>query len=173
MFLQGKKIQLRAIEPSDVNIIYKWENNLNNWQLSNTLTPFSKNIIEQYIETSHRDIYENKQLRLMIDTKEYKTVGAIDLFDFDPYNQRTGVGILINETQDRRNAYASEALELLINYCRDVLALKQLYCNISINKEASIALFEKLNFEQTGLKKQWQRVAHNKWEDVLFFQLIF
>ena len=172
--LKGENIVLRAVEPKDAELIFEWENNTDNWQVSNTLSPFSRDTIQMYIEIAQKDIFENKQLRLMIDSKDtLKTIGAVDLFDFDPFNQRAGIGILINDIADRRKAYASDALETLIDYASNILALKQLYCNIGVNNKSSINLFEKFGFEKIGVKKQWQRTAQNKWEDELFYQLIF
>lgn len=172
--LKGNKITLRAIEPADAQLIFDWENNENNWQLSNTLSPFSLHTIEQYVETAHRDIYENKQLRLMIvELESGKTVGSIDLFDFDPYHLRAGVGVLINDTIDRQKGLASEALDILKSYTKDVLALKQLYCTISEKNKNSIELFEAKGFVQNGVQKQWQRVSSEIWEDLRLYQLLF
>ena len=172
--LKGQKIRLRAVEPSDAKLIFEWENNEQNWQLSQTLVPFSMHTIKQYVETASDDIFEAKQLRLMIvDLKSEKTIGSIDLFDFDAYNLKAGVGILINDKTDRKQGFAKESLELLKEYSKEFLGLKQLYCNISIDNKASIALFENCDFVKTGTKKNWERTSSTKWEDVFFYQLIF
>lgn len=171
--LKGKNLILRALEPSDVDLLYNWENNEKFWHLSNTITPFSRFILEQYILNSHQDIYTTKQLRLMIDKMgaiQNEPIGSIDLFDFDPTNKRAGIGILISENEQNKG-YASEALELLIKYCIDTLQLHQIYCNISIDNQASIKLFEKYNFTSIGLKKDWILV-NGKWVDEYIFQLI-
>ena len=172
--LKGQKVRLRAVEPSDAKLIFEWENNEQNWQLSQTLVPFSMHTINQYVETAHKDIFENKQLRLMIvDLQSEKTIGSIDLFDFDAYNLKAGVGVLINDASDRKQGFAKESLELLINYSKDVLMLKQLYCNIGVHNLASISLFESCDFIKTGTKKNWERISSNQWEDIFFFQLCF
>ncbi len=172
--LKGKHILLRAVEPEDAQIIFDWENNEQNWQLSNTLTPFSKHTIAQYTDVAQQDIFENKQLRLMIDTlDESVTVGSIDLFDFNPFHLRAGVGILINDHSDRKKGLAKESLDLLIKYTRNTLVLRQLFCNIGESNTASIRLFESAGFIKTGVQKQWQRVSQDKWEDVFFYQLVF
>src|SRR6185436_12887613 len=103
MQLIGELIRLRALEPSDVDLLYQWENDASVWSVSGTLAPFSKFVLEQYLASSHQDIYSNKQLRLMIDLSanneedepESRGIGCIDLFDFDPKNRKAGVGILI------------------------------------------------------------------------------
>jgi diamine N-acetyltransferase len=156
----GYDIILRAPEPSDIDILYRWENDMEIWHVSNTYTPFSKYILEKYIETAHLDIYQVKQLRLMIDVREngahhVRTVGAIDLFDFDPYHNRAGVGILIGEKSDRKKGYASAALEEFIGYSFNTLLLHQLYCNITQGNEESLKLFKKFGFKISGKKTEW------------------
>ena len=171
MKLKGQHIQLRAIEPSDIDVLYQWENDAETWMVSNTQSPFSRFVLEQYITSSHQDIYSVKQLRLIICNEENKAIGSIDLFDFDPNHLRAGVGILIAEKADRKKGYASEALSLLMDYCFSVLNLHQLYCNITIDNEPSILLFQKHGFQITGMKKQWVRDGES-FKDELLLQRI-
>ncbi len=172
--LENDLIKLRAVETSDIDLIYEWENNPDIWLVSNTLTPFSKHIIKKYIETAHLDIYETKQLRLMIETKngeKEKTIGAIDLFDFDPRNRRAGIGILIGDKKSRRNGYASASLNILIPYAFKTLLLHQLYCNISVSNKASLNLFKSNGFKIVGEKKEWLFTG-KEYEGEYFLQLI-
>ncbi|MDX9695593.1 MAG: GNAT family protein [Bacteroidales bacterium] len=172
--LEGNVTRLRPVEPSDIDLIYQWENDSSVWQMSNTLTPFSKYVIEQFIETAQLDIFQTKQLRLMIDRTDgnnIKTIGTIDLFDFDPLHMRAGIGILIAKDTDRENGFASDALNTLINYCFSTLLLHQIYCNICPNNIASINLFTSKGFELVGAKKDWVRTPEG-WEDELMFQLV-
>ena len=175
--LEGKDIKLRAIEPSDSNLIYKWENDTTIWHAGNTIEPFSKHIIDKYVNNAHLDLFQSNQLRLMIDTKgddgfSKKTVGSIDLFDIDSMHQRAGVGVLIAEKEARNRGFASQALKVLINYCSEVLLLHQLYCNIDEDNDPSIQLFRKNGFEITGEKKDWIRTKEG-WKTEYFLQLIF
>jgi diamine N-acetyltransferase len=171
--LNGNKIRLRALEPSDIDLLYTWENDEQLWNLSNTITPVSRFALEQYVLSSQNDIFAARQLRLMIEKKESEnagTIGSIDLFDFDPVNKRAGIGILILKAEQKKG-YASEALELLVNYCFGVLKLHQVYCNISVDNTASIRLFKKFGFDESGIKKEWL-MKNDKWENELFLQLI-
>lgn len=153
MKLQGKICTLRAVEPHDVNHFFKWENDTDIWLVSGTTTPFSRNDLERYVR-SIRDIYADRQLRLVISSPE-KPVGSIDLFDFDPLHKRTGVGILIGEKDARNKGIALDALLTVVDYAFDTLQLHQLYANIPANNEASIALFEKAGFEKAGVRRDW------------------
>ena len=170
--LKGEKVYLRAIEPSDIDEVYQWENDTSIWHLSNTISPYSRFVLEQYLAEAHQDIYTSKQLRLVICMPDGKPIGCIDLFDFDPLNLRAGIGILIVDTADRGKGYASEALALLTAYCRDTLHLHQLYCNISSGNESSLRLFATQGFEVCGVKKEWLRDKEG-WRDESMLQLIF
>ncbi len=170
-WLTHGKIILRPLEPEDVEVLYRWENNMDLWELSNTRTPFSKYLLTEYIKNSAKDIYETRQLRLIIENWEKHAVGAIDLFDFDPYHMRAGVGILIYNREDRGRGYASDALAALADFALSSLGLKQLFANIAADNTVSINLFEKAGFEMNGVKKYWIKTATG-WKDEYFFQKI-
>ena len=170
--LKGNTIYLRALEPEDLAFIYKIENDESIWEVSNTQTPYSKFLIKQYLENAHQDIYEAKQLRLAICLNDTDTaVGLIDLFDFDPTNNRAGIGIIVHQENNRNNGIGSEALQLLISYCFTHLQLNQLFANIGTENEISIGLFTKFGFNLIGIKKQWNKV-NSLYKDEALYQLI-
>ena len=169
--LKGTHINLRALEPEDLAFLFKIENNESFWEISHTQTPFSKFILKQYLENAHLDIYEAKQLRLVIeDNTSLNTIGMIDLFDFNPQHKRAGIGILIHPDY-QQNGFASEALQLLIKYCFTYLQMHQLYANITDDNKNSIRLFSKHNFKEIGIKKDWI-FTNNTYKNEILFQLI-
>ena len=169
--LYGEHIFLRALEPEDFDLIFSVENNEEFWEISTNSTPYSRYIIKQYLENSHKDIYEVKQLRLVISRNDKTPVGLIDLFDFEPKHRRAAVGIVINDKDNRGSGYGAEALELLCNFCFSHLGLHQLYANIGIDNIPSQQLFEKRGFKKSGHKKDWNFI-NGKFKDELVYQLI-
>ncbi|MBA3900659.1 MAG: GNAT family N-acetyltransferase [Bacteroidetes bacterium] len=167
--LKGDKLTLRALEPSDASILYRWENDPEVWSVSNTLVPFSKHLLEQYVNSA-QDIYLIKQLRFMI-CIENNPIGTIDLFDFEPFHQRAGIGIIIAEKSQRQKGYASEAVDIIVDYCFSHLLLHQLYCNIQSSNEPSMKLFLEKNFNLVGVKKDWNRTKDG-FDDEYLLQLI-
>ena len=162
---------LRAVDLEDLDFIYELENNPAIWEFGHTLTPYSKFAIREYLENAHRDIYEVKQLRLAICNTEGQIKGVIDLYDFDPYHKRAGVGIVISQESDRARGLATAALELMIDYAFDHLRLHQLYAGIAEDNHASRKLFEKLRFRESGIKKDW--IATQKsYKDEYLYQLL-
>lgn len=158
MTLKGEHIYLRALEPEDLDFIYEIENNQDIWEISNTITPYSKFLIKQYLEQAHKDIYEVKQLRLVICNFDHVAIGMIDLFEFDVKNKRAGVGILIKDSFNRQKGFGKAALQLLTNYCKSHLDIHQLFCNVSEDNLRSLKLFQNQGFSIIGLKKDWNFV---------------
>ncbi len=172
--LAGKHIKLRAIEPSDLDVLYEWENDPANWLVSNTTAPFSRHVLRKYLDKAHLDIYEARQLRLMIERsdtsdKENEVIGIIDLFDFDPLHLRAGIGILIARKEDRMKGLATEALSILIDYAFRNLHLHQVYCHVSEDNPGSLKLFRKLGFQEAGKHVDWLR-SKDQWLDVYILQ---
>ncbi|WP_430813206.1 GNAT family N-acetyltransferase [Carboxylicivirga sp. RSCT41] len=162
------EIALRALEPEDIDLLYKWENDMKIWEVSNTLTPFSKYQLVKYIEQAQLDVFQTKQLRLIIESERSKEViGMIDLFDFDGFHQRGGVGIIIHEDH-RQKGYAFEALRLFSDYCFQHLGINQLYANISAENKASLTLFEKVGFKLVGVKKKWRKTKDGFIDECLY-----
>ena len=115
-FLKNDTLHLRALEPEDLEALYKWENDTDVWRYGSAMSPYSKYVLRQYIVDAQTDIFESKQLRFMISlNQENSRIGTIDLYDFDPLNSRCGVGIYI-DPEYRKEGFAKQALILLQKY---------------------------------------------------------
>ena len=140
--LENENIRLRAVEPEDLDRLYAWENNTRLWDVGNTRNPYSRFVLKQYIVDSDKDIYESKQLRLMmVSVQTGETVGTVDLFDFDIHNSRIALGLFVDAAYQGKG-YAKESLHLVEEYVFDYLKINQLYCHISEKNTPSIRLFE-------------------------------
>lgn len=171
--LESDSLILRALEPQDLDYLFQTENEVQIWNLSDTLIPFSKRTLKEYANSIH-DLAAQKQFRFIIQLKDSKKqIGMVDLFDYDAINARAGVGIVITETKERNKGYAFEALNLLSEYAKQTLFLNQLYCSIHESNVNSIHLFQKIGFTKMGTRKNWFKVNHNQWEDEIEFQLLF
>ena len=164
-------IRLRALEPSDLELLYLWENDPEVWRVSGTLSPISRERLARFIEEQNYDLYATRQMRLIIEA-EGAIVGSIDIFDFDPQHLRFGIGILIYQESDRRKGYAKEAIEAIVEYGRNTLNLKQIWANIAADNIASITLFESCGFSKCAHRKEWINRG-GEFIDEVEYQLIF
>ena len=85
---------------------------------------------------------------------------------------RAGIGILIHGAGDRGRGFASDALDVLCRYARQVLGLHQLWCSVAPDNAASLALFRRAGFAECGRKREWRRTPDG-WADELLLQKIF
>ena len=161
---------LRAMEPEDLDTLYKIENNQELWAVSATNVPYSRFALHEYVETNTNDIYADKQVRLMIDNDAGETVGIIDLMNFSPQHSRAEVGIVIMKPH-RQKGYATAAMEKLVAYARQTLHLHQLFLVTECDNENCLLLFEKLGFEKTALLKQWLQQKEGVYNDACLMQL--
>lgn len=148
------RVTLRAMEPEDLDLLYRIENDNSLWNVGITNVPYSRYILRDFIASSTGDIYKDGQVRLIIENSEREVVGIADLVNFDARNCRAEVGIVI-ECQHQRKGYAAEALSLMADYSRKVLHLHQLYAIVSKDNFASIALFSKAGYQVTAEMKDW------------------
>lgn len=168
---EENRCSLRALEPSDLEAMYLWENDREIWRVSGNTAPLSRERLAQFIEEQSYDIYATRQMRLIIEANGV-AVGTLDIFDFDPQHLRFGIGILVYAAEDRRHGYARSAIEAIKEYGRETLGVKQIWASVADNNPASIALFEGAGFEHCGTRRAWLRTATG-YVDQREYQCIF
>ena len=171
MVVNETNIKLRALEPSDLELLYLWENDHEVWRVSETIAPISRARLHKLIEDQDYDIHASRQMRLMIDVDDI-AVGCVDLFNFEPLHRRLGLGILIYADEHRRKGYATKVIEQVKSYAYNTLGLRQIWVNIDVDNPASIALFESCGFERSAYRKEWI-YRDGTFVDELEYQYIF
>lgn len=167
--LEGHIVRLRAVEPDDLDTLYKWENDPEVWPVSGTTEPFSRHQMKRFIE-GQQDIgvFRAGQLRLMIEPRSGgQPVGAVDLFDVEPLHQRAGAGILIYSPDNRGQGFATDTIEILCNYAGRTLRLHQLWCTVGADNKASLQLFRSAGFTQTGTRRDWLWTPNGYMDEIL------
>lgn len=147
-------VKLRAIEPEDLDMLYRIENDTRLWNVGATNVPYSRYTLHDYIATSSDDIYADRQVRMMVENAEGQAVGMADLINFAPQHLRAETGIVIVDGE-RRKGYGRAALDALCDYARRVLHLHQLYGVVAVDNEAALMLYQKAGFSRQSVLKEW------------------
>ncbi len=164
-------IHLRALEPEDLELLYRIENNDVLWRVGTTNVPYSRYVLHDYIANTHSDIYADRQLRLMIEDDEHRVVGIIDLVNFDPRHLRAEVGIVICDDR-RRQYYATAAVRELCRYAQDILHLHQLYVIVDVENQAALQLFQHVGFQTVNTLHDWLSTG-SEYHDAVMMQTFF
>jgi diamine N-acetyltransferase len=169
--LSNDIVTLRALEPTDLDILYRWENDTSLWVVSDTVAPYSREALWHYLQEYTGDIYAQRQLRLIIAmTENDHPVGTVDFLNFDPLNNRAELGLFI-EKDMRGKGLGRQALDLITVYSRDHLGLRQLYVFIATDNEVCIHLFEQYGYRQVGVIESWVKRG-TTYHDVALMQMI-
>lgn len=167
-------MRLRALELSDIELLFEWENDLELWEVGNTLRPLSHYAIENYILTSqNEDLATTKQMRLMIDLETPNlttTIGCIDIFDFNLKDSKAAIGIFICQSE-RHKGYAKQAILQIEEMIKKTYCLHQLYAHVLDTNQESKALFNSCNYFKTATLKDWV-IRNNKHINVELYQKI-
>ena len=105
-------------------------------------------------------------------SRMFRTVGTIDLFEYDPLHGRAGIGILIYDRNDRCRGYAGDAVGTLCRYARERLRMHQLWCSVGADNEASLRLFRSLGFREIGTRRDWLWTPEGYRDEVMLQKIL-
>lgn len=163
--------QLRAMEPEDLDLLYKIENDVKLWNVSATNVPYSRYVLHDYVAHSSGDIYTDKQVRLMVENECGNTIGMVDIVNFTPQHQRAELGIVIQE-QFRGKGYGKAVVSEILKYAYRVLHLHQIYVVVSADRIKVRTLFARLGFTEGRRLADWLRDGKD-YRDAVVMQYVF
>jgi diamine N-acetyltransferase len=169
MKLEG--IFLRALEPEDLDVLLQLENDSSLWKYSNRTEPFSRDLLQKYIDQQEQDIFEVKQKRFVVSYPDQTPIGFVDLFDFEPLHRRAGIGVIIHPDHQGKG-YAKRALELVEEFAKKQLNLHSLFANIAVENSASLKVFESCEFNRIAEKKEWNFYEGRFHDEYLYQKLL-
>ncbi|MCR5820785.1 MAG: GNAT family N-acetyltransferase [Bacteroidaceae bacterium] len=161
-------ITLRALEPEDLELLYRIENNPDYWHWGPTNVPYSRFVLRQYLQDNTSDIFADKQVRLVAVCGS-EPVGLVDLTDFDPQHGRAQIGLcLLPEWQGKH--ISLPVVEALKGFSAR-LHLRQIYALIAVTNTPAMHLFASASFRHTATLDSWLRLPDNSYTDVAVWQL--
>ena len=168
---QNPKVHLRALEPEDLELLYRIENDVKLWNVGTSNVPYSRYTLHNYIASATGDIYTDRQVRMMIENEQHEVVGIVDLVNFDPSNRKAELGLIIEEPF-RHSGYAKSAIERISDYAVNILHLHQLFATIDITNEPCVRLFRKLGYQESARLKDWLFDGKD-YHDAIVMQILF
>ncbi|MBR1409941.1 MAG: GNAT family N-acetyltransferase [Prevotella sp.] len=166
-----KDIRFRAIEPEDLDLLYRIENDVETWNVGTSNVPYSRYLLHDYVANSKNDIYADRQVRMMVEDTEGNVVGVVDLVNFDPSNCRAELGLIILSSY-RHQGYGTVVLERISDYAQRILHLHQIYVYVDCRNEVSLRLFKKAGFCVGAEIKDWLYDGRN-YRDSMLLQRVF
>lgn len=166
MLRQLPPVRFRAVEPDDARFLFEIENDESAWEDSDTLAPYSFNLLREYAENYKADPLSEGQLRLVALDISGNPVGLLDFYDISFVHNTSYIGIYVHPGS-RRKGYAASIINQAISYARRRLNLNALGAKILSHNSASISLFEKAGFSVAGILPQWRRTLQGRSDLIL------
>ncbi len=154
-FLEGERIYLREVRPSDVNEnYYRWMNDREVVdQLESRFYPNSMEGLREYVIKKLGD-RDNIFLAIVLKDGD-RHIGNIKLGPINWIHRFADIGILIGEKDCWGKGYASEAIGAVVNYAFSELNLNKLTASMYDVNKGSLKAFQKVGFIVEGVRKQY------------------
>ncbi len=165
---QGKRVRLRAIEPSDWQVYFTWNQDHGQARrVAGLPVPQSAEAVRQWAQQESIRKPDGDAFRFVIEDDSGEVVGDLSTHHCDPRVGSFSYGITIGR-EHRRMGYAAEAIALVLRYYFQELRYQKVTVSIYSFNEASICLHEKLGFLAEG---RIRRTAFTKGEH--FDELVY
>lgn len=150
----SSSVRLRALEPEDLDLLYRIENDERLWAVGPTSVPYSRYALHDYVAHQTGDIYTERQVRLVIEIDGKDVAGLVDVVNFDPKHLRAEVGMVVEQPY-RGRGVGRAALLCLHDYALSTLHLHQLYAIIDSDNEVCLMLFRQMGYSDDATLHDW------------------
>jgi len=166
MNYHGKRITLRAIEQSDLELLQQWSNDRSiNYQLGGWHFPSSKRDQQKWFDSL--SVHSNDQ-RFAIQSDYGDLIGMANLVSINWKDGNAIHGMLLGDTENRGKGYGVDTIMTIGKYAFEELGLKRLDTTIIAYNEASLGVYmNKCGWKQEGIKKDYYFRKNKRWDQVI------
>ncbi|MDP2661006.1 MAG: GNAT family protein [Dehalococcoidia bacterium] len=164
--MKGERVRLRPITWDDLGNIANWRNKA-----------FDSFFGDEYLTAVGQIAWFERYKadptqRLFIVETEGSPIGCIGLANIDRHHQSADLGrTLIGIDYERRNGYALEAVQILIDYAFKEMNLHRLSLEVFSHNEEAWHLYTAAGFVQEGILREaiWKG---GQWRDVMIMGIL-
>lgn len=164
-------ITLRAPEPTDLDMLYLWENDTDEQHSTLRTGPTSRHQLSAYLNNYDGDIFNMGGLRYIIELPDKTPVGTIDIYDFERRARHAFVAIYI-ATAYRHRHIATQALNTIHHKMADTLGMHSLCAIVAADNIPSQILFNKAGYKHAGTLRQWINTYTNRIDALLLQKIL-
>lgn len=153
MNLKGRKVTLRAIEPSDLEFLRSMMNDKNIGEgLIDLSFPISSTMQEKWFQTT---IENHNDYKFVIETEKDGVVGLVNMGNINWINRVVhNTGIKVDSKRITESGIALDAMVTLFNFIFYQLNLNRIEGSVLVDNEQSIALTKLLGYTVEGTLRQ-------------------
>lgn len=165
---QGKRIRLRAVEPSDWKSFVEWDLDSDTARGAFFIPfPRSEEAARRWAEQQAVQAPVNDNFRMVIEELDGKVVGTINTHSCEPRHGTFAYGIAVAK-EYREKGYASEAITMVLRYFFRELRYQKATAHVYSFNEASMRLHESLGFKLEGRIRRMIYTGGEFYDDIIY-----
>lgn len=171
MMLQSKRIVFRKMEIEDIPTYHQWRNDLEVMQTTNLdLDRYSVEETKQFVETVILGSEQSKTY--ILEERDEKTaIGITSLIHIDYKNRNAECVIDIGNKEYWGKGYATEALQLLLDYAFLELNMHRIALRVFSFNEKAIHVYKKIGFMEEGRSRE-SIYRNGEWHDIIHMGIL-
>ncbi len=169
--INASRVSLRWVSEEDVDALYRIFSNAEVMRYWSTPPLADRNAAIELLQEIHDGFRLQTSLKWGIARRtDDALIGTTTLFNLDLDNHRAEIGYGLDRAHWGKG-YMNEALQALLVYAFEELALHRIEADVDPRNSASIKTVERLGFQPEGyLRERWQ--VNGEIQDSLFYGLL-
>lgn len=167
-YWQGPTVRLRALEPSDADTFYEWNQDS---EMARNLywVPFPQSLegVRRWAQETAMRRPEDDNFFWVIETLQGTFVGSISTHHCDRRNGTFKYGVAVMQ-EHWRKGYASEATGLVLRYYFEELRYQKANAEVYEFNEPSIRLHERIGFQLEGRLRRMIYTEGKYWDMLVY-----
>lgn len=169
--INANRVSLRWISDADIDALYRIFSHTEVMRYWSAPPLADRNAAVKLLHDIHDDFRRQKFLKWGISRRtDDALIGTVTLFNLESGNHRAEIGYCLDRSEWGKG-YMNEALQALLAYAFEELAIHRIEADVDPRNSASIRTVERLGFKQEGyLRERWQ--VNGEIQDTVFFGLL-
>lgn len=151
--VEGRLVRLRAREPEDEPLLYRWFNDPEVTQHLTLRYPLSHAQEKAFIESTSRIGYNNASFGVET-IAESRLIGGVGLENVSPENRSAILGIAIGDKAFWDGGYGTDAMRVLCRFAFEMMNLHRIELEVYAENARAIHVYQKVGFQLEGTRRQ-------------------
>jgi len=169
--LTGEKVNLRALEPGDLDSIMQWVNDreVTKWLLA-FVWPVSRKSEEEWLARATQSTGSSTDKVLVIEAKDGVYIGQVGLHGIDYVSGVAELGIVIGRKDYWGKGYGADAIRTLLRFAFSQLRLRKIILKYQGANERGRKCYSRVGFKEVGRLKAHQLVD-GEFQDMVYMEI--
>ena len=166
---EGKLVRLRAREPGDEPLLYRWFNDPEVTEHLTVRYPLSHAQEKAFIEGT---VLSYDHASFGVETiAEGKLIGGVSLEKASPENRRATLGIALGDKQFWNGGYGTDTMRVVSRFGFESMNLHRIDLEVYASNARARRVYEKVGFRQEGVLRE-AIYKYGRYEDIVQMGLL-